>query len=69
MPMSDESPRLEVSLNASWEAVLPSDIDPESDLYSDEEMEERLAEEIGLSLRDEVVEWEVNIQSEVSADE
>jgi hypothetical protein len=67
--MSDENHRLEVSLNASWVAQLPSDIDPESDLHSEEEMEDRLAEEIGLSLRDEVVEWEVDIQSDVSVDE
>jgi hypothetical protein len=67
--MSDETPRLEVSVNASWTAEIPADIDPENDLYSDGEMEERLAEEIGLSQREEVVEWEVNCQSEVTTDE
>jgi len=67
--MSDETPRLEMSVNASWTAELPSDIDPENDLYSDEEMEERLAKEIGLPQREEVVEWDVNIQTEVTTDE
>jgi len=67
--MSDDNHRLDVSLTASWVAQLPSDIDPESDLHSNEEMEDRLAEEIGLSLREEVVEWEVNIESEVTTDE
>jgi len=67
--MSDEPPRLEVSVNASWTAELPSDIDPENDIHSDAEMEERLAKEIGLSQREEVVEWDVNCQSEVITDE
>ena len=67
--MTDEKPRLEVSINASWTAHIPSDIDPDSDLYSDEEMESRIAEEIGLPQREEVVEWEVNWQSNVSVDE
>jgi hypothetical protein len=67
--MSDQPPRLEVSVSASWTAELPADIDPEKDLYSDEEMAERLAKEIGLPQREEVVEWEVNCQSEVLDDE
>lgn len=67
--MSDETPRLEVSVTASWTTEIPADIDPENDIHSDAEMEERLAKEIGLSQREEVVEWDVNIQTEVTTDE
>jgi len=66
--MSDQPPRLEVSVSASWTAEIPADIDPENDLYTEEDMAARFAKEIGLPQREEVVEWEVNCQSEVRDD-
>jgi len=67
--MSDEPLRLEVSVTASWTAEIPADVDPENDLYSEEDMAARFAEQIGLPQREEVVEWDVNIQTEVTTDE
>lgn len=61
--------QLNVWLEASWTAELPADIDPEKDLRSDEEMKERIAEEIGVERREEVIQWKIDVESEVTNDE
>ena len=67
--MSDDNDRLDVSLTATWTAEIPSDIDPESDLSSEEEVEQDIRSMLGLSRREEIVEWDLNIESEVTTDE
>ena len=57
--------RLEASVEAEWVAELPDDIDPETDLRSESEMEQLIADEIGVSHRQEVVDWDINCKSNV----
>lgn len=67
--MTDNEHQLTVWLEASWTAELPDDIHPEVDLRSDEEMKDLIAEEIGVERREEVIEWEIDVESEVTSDD
>jgi hypothetical protein len=66
--MTDNQDYLDVSVAARWTAKLPVDIDPKNDLRSDAEMKERIAEEIGVKRREGVVQWEIDVESEVMGD-
>jgi hypothetical protein len=66
--MTDNEHLLDVSVNARWTAKLPADIDPCVDLRSDEEVKDMIAEEIGVKGREEVIQWEIHVESEVTSD-
>lgn len=61
----EESTQMEVSVTAEWVVELPEDIDMDTDVRSNEEMESVIAEEIGVDVRDDVVEYEINCEHTV----
>lgn len=61
--------KLVASLWVGWNVELPEDVDPEEDIKDEELFEQVIVDEFGLETREDVLNYDVNVEREVVSDD